>query len=67
MAAAVAPGTGAPGKPCFWHPSAPGVASCQICRRPVCAQCRTTVADGKQVFCRVHGLKGSRMQAKQPW
>ncbi len=56
-----------PGGPCFWHPGTPSVASCQICKRPVCAQCRMTVTDGKQVFCRVHGLKGSRMQAKQPW
>ncbi len=55
------------GELCHWHPGTPGVAACQICKRPVCAQCGVTVTDGKQVFCKVHGLKGSRMQSKQPW
>ncbi|MEM3087168.1 MAG: hypothetical protein QXO51_03480 [Halobacteria archaeon] len=65
MAAAVV--SPLPGKPCHWHPGTPGVASCQICKRPVCARCKVTVTDGRQVFCKVHGLKGSRMQSKAAW
>lgn len=67
LAAAAAAKSGAPGKPCYWHPGTPGVAFCQICRRPLCEGCKVVLPNSNQVYCKTHGLKGHRMQAKQPW